>query len=218
MLAFFLRHAESASNAEPGRDLPESTGDRLTERGRRQAAAAADGLAGIRVSRLWSSPLGRARETATAIAERLGLEPEIHEDLRELREEEGYLALSGEEQRLRRWSVRMAEHADDPEFAPAGGESFADLAARVDRLQAALLEPGAERVLAVSHGIFLRFFFARCLLGDDLRPAQAKHLWQLRTLNCGLSAFEHRVPGAVDNPAEREWLCLTWMSRPWDPP
>jgi probable phosphoglycerate mutase len=218
VIAHFIRHGESVSNAEPGRDLPDEVGDRLTDRGRSQAAEAARHLGGLGIDRLWSSPLRRARETAEPIAAELGLEVEVHDDLRELREADGHAKLSGEEQRLRRWSAWMAEHDDDPGFAPPGGESFASMFARVERVKAALLERPEERVLAVSHGILLRFLFVHSFLGDDFRPDQVPRMWQLRTLNCGLSAFQHRPLGAeTAYPSPEEWLCLTWMARPWDP-
>ena len=139
MIVHFLRHGESVSNAEPGRDLPDEAGDRLTERGRAQAAQAARNLGELGIDRLWSSPLRRARETAAPIAAELGLEIEIHEDLRELREADGHGELPAEEQRLRRWSAWMAEHPDEPGFAPPGGESFAAVLERVERLKRDLL-------------------------------------------------------------------------------
>jgi broad specificity phosphatase PhoE len=72
----FLRHGESAHNAHSGAEpLPESDGDRLTERGRRQARAAGEGLADLGVTRLLSSPMRRARETAAEVGAALGLEP-----------------------------------------------------------------------------------------------------------------------------------------------
>jgi broad specificity phosphatase PhoE len=219
LLVHFLRHGESASNAEPGRDLPDPVGDRVTERGRQQAELAAGHLTDLGIDRLWSSPLRRARETAQPLAAALGLEIEVREELRELREAEGHAELSGEEQRLRRWSSWMAEHAGDSDFAPPGGESFAEIYARVDAVKAALLERPQERVLAVSHGIFLRFFFVHSFLGAGFTPAQVPRMWQLRTLNCGLSAFQHRPADADDAyPSPEQWLCVTWMSRPWDPP
>jgi ribonuclease H / adenosylcobalamin/alpha-ribazole phosphatase len=218
LIAHFIRHGESASNAAPGRDLPDASGDRLTERGREQAALAAKHLGNVRIDRLWSSPLRRARETAEPIAAELGLEVEIHDDLIELREGEGHYELSGEEQRLERWSARMAAHPDEPTFAPPGGESFADMVARVERLKALLLEHPDQRVLAVSHGILLRFLFVHSFLEDDFGPAQVPRLWQMRTINCGLSAFQHRpLSEETAYPSEGEWLCLTWMARPWDP-
>lgn len=217
MVAHFIRHGESVSNAEPGRDLPDSSGDRLTARGHEQAALAERHLTGLGIDRLWSSPLMRAQETAAPIAAALGLEIEIHDELRELREADGHGELSSEEQRLRRWSNWMAEHPDDPTFAPPGGESFAAVLERVERLKRVLLEHREQRIPAVSHGILLRFFFAHSFL-EDFRPDQVPRMWQLRTLNCGLSALQHRpLDAGAAYPSPGEWLCLTWMARPWDP-
>jgi broad specificity phosphatase PhoE len=218
VVTHFIRHGESVSNAEPGRDLPDSSGDRLTARGHEQAALAAAHLSGLGIERIWSSPLVRAQETAAPIAAELGLEIEIHDELRELQQADGHGELSSEEQRLQRWSNWMAEHPDDPTFAPPGGESFAAVLERVERLKHILLENREKRILAVSHGILLRFFFVHSFLAGDFRPDQVPRLWQLRTINCGLSAFQHRsLDGGIAYPSPGEWLCVTWMARPWDP-
>ncbi len=218
MIAHFIRHGESVSNAEPGRDLSDTDGDRLTDRGHEQAALAAEHLGNLRIDRLWSSPLQRAQETAAPIAAALGLEVEIHDDLIELREGDEHYTLNGEEQRLARWSARMAANPDDPTAAPPGAESFADMVARVERVKKLLLAHPDERVLAVSHGLLLRFLFVHSFLEGEFTPAQTQRLWQLRTINCGLSAFQHRPIGdELSYPSEGEWLCLTWMARPWDP-
>jgi len=112
----------------------------------------------------------------------------------------------------------MAEHAEDPDYAPPGGESFNSMFARVELIKRALLERPDQRVLAVSHGILLRFLFVHSFLGGDFHPSQVARMWQLRTLNCGLSAFQHRPLDAAEAyPSPGEWLCLTWMARPWDP-
>jgi broad specificity phosphatase PhoE len=77
MRALFLRHGESAHNAHSGAEpLPEGEGDRLTGLGAEQARAAAAALRDRGVTRLLTSPLRRARETAEAVGETLGLEPE----------------------------------------------------------------------------------------------------------------------------------------------
>jgi broad specificity phosphatase PhoE len=218
LIAHFIRHGESVSNAAPGRDLADADGDQLTELGKRQAALAAEHLGELRIDRLWSSPLRRAQQTAEPIAAALGLEVEVHDDLQELREGDAHYALSGEEQRLERWSARMAASPDDPTAAPPGGESFADMFARVERLKALLLEHREHRILAVTHGLLLRFFFVHSFLEDAFTPAQVGRLWQLRTVNCGLSAFQHRsIVDELTYPGEGEWVCSTWMARPWDP-
>jgi len=74
--ALFLRHGESAHNAHTGAEpLPESDGDRLTERGLVQAHAAGAGLTELGITRLLTSPMRRTRETAEAVGEALGLQP-----------------------------------------------------------------------------------------------------------------------------------------------
>jgi broad specificity phosphatase PhoE len=77
MRALLLRHGESVHNAaRSGEPAPHSEGDRLTERGLEQAHAAGAGMRGYGITRLLSSPLRRARETAQAVGEALGLDPE----------------------------------------------------------------------------------------------------------------------------------------------
>lgn len=77
MRALFLRHGESVHNAaRSGEPQPGSGGDLLTEHGREQAHAAGVGLRELGVTRLLSSPLRRARETAQAVGDALGLDPE----------------------------------------------------------------------------------------------------------------------------------------------
>jgi broad specificity phosphatase PhoE len=218
--ALLLRHGESVSNADPEAiALPEEIGDRLSERGREQARAAASGLEGVGITRLLSSPLRRARETAEPLSEALELPVTVLPYVHELKEEPGYGELGPGEQRLRRWSARMAAHSDDPNHAGEGAESFNEVLGRVRRLKAELEgQPSEERALIVTHGIFSRFFFFDSLLGEDFVPRLVPRLWNLRTRNCGLSAFERGErwhPADVETPG---WTCVTWMARPWDPP
>ena len=62
MRIIFVRHGE-----------PDYARDCLTETGRLQAAAAAERLAGEGITEIYASPCGRARETASYTAARLGL-------------------------------------------------------------------------------------------------------------------------------------------------
>jgi 2,3-bisphosphoglycerate-dependent phosphoglycerate mutase len=214
MRLLMLRHAESRSNAHPEAvALPEVEGDRLTRRGWEQARAAARGLRDAKPARLISSPMRRARETAVVLSEELGLPVEVSESIHELRESDEYLALPPEEQKLRRWSVWMAEHGHDPDWAPPGGESFNAVRARVRRFKAKMEggDPGAE-VLAVSHGIFLRFFLVDSLLEDRFGAHDVGRLWRLRTVNCGLSVFEHDERHHHADPKIEGWVCAAWMS------
>ena len=79
--------------------------------------------------------MGRARETAELIGERLGMAVTELPYITELRESRNYATMSAEEQKLRRWSVWMAEHGEDPDFSWQGGESFDQVRGRVRRLK-----------------------------------------------------------------------------------
>lgn len=220
MFVFCLRHGESVSNAAVDAvALPEEEGDRLSELGARQARTAAELIAErLDIQRIVCSPMGRARETAAPVAELTGLEPEIWDWTHELREPPGYGELPPDEQQARRWSNRMLASAGDPGHAPPGGESFADLLARVRRTQERLVADDVDRTLLVSHGIFLRFAFASAMLGDAFTPHLIDRLWRIGSINCGLSTFQHTLDGDSPNPADIDgWRCVSWMA-PTVPP
>ncbi len=78
-----IRHATNDSLREgwlPGR-LP---GVHLNEAGRLQAEALAERLAGVNLAAVYASPMDRAVETARPIADRHGLEVELHPGLNEI--------------------------------------------------------------------------------------------------------------------------------------
>ena len=73
MLLYIVRHGQ-----------PIYGPDTLTELGRKQAEALADRFAVHGLDRIFSSPMGRARETAQPTADRLGLPVKIEYWTREI--------------------------------------------------------------------------------------------------------------------------------------
>jgi broad specificity phosphatase PhoE len=125
---YLARHGQTAYNKE-GRfqgQLPVP----LDEKGREQARELAEHAAEHEFAALWCSPLLRARETADAVARRIGLEP--REDARLMETDAG-------DWTDRLFSEIQAESpgefgkfiAGDPFFAFPGGESFAQQGVRV---------------------------------------------------------------------------------------
>ncbi len=113
-----LRHGEQqlAANMPVGEVLDAP----LSAQGREQARALGERLAGTALDAVWCSPLGRARETARAVAAPHGLEPVVHEGLREIDQfrgvpdhlgvidhygEERFVALMREANRTRRYAT-----------------------------------------------------------------------------------------------------------------
>jgi broad specificity phosphatase PhoE len=82
MQLYFVRHGESEANVLreiSNRGLKHG----LTEKGRQQATDLADKLRSISISRLYSSPLLRAIQTAEIVSNAIGLPYEITDALRE---------------------------------------------------------------------------------------------------------------------------------------
>ena len=149
-----LRHGQTALSVDrrfSGRGNPP-----LTELGHRQAAEAADRLARVRVDAVVSSPLARTRQTAVAVAGRLGLPVTVDDGWVEL-DFGSWEGLSYAEVRARDpeglagwFDLVDGGPADGP--APHGGETFAQVAARVATAREALVAayPG-RTVVVVSH-------------------------------------------------------------------
>jgi probable phosphoglycerate mutase len=138
----FVRHGETAVNvrgAALGRADPP-----LTERGEAQAVALGAALRAAGVERIRSSPLQRAVQTATAIADVVGRPVEIDDRLVEL---------DYGEWDEKHWSElpadAVARWRDDPTFAPPGGESLGAVSARVASFCEELAE--GPTTIAVSH-------------------------------------------------------------------
>ncbi len=173
-----VRHGETPANL--GGVWHGSTDSPLTERGLEQARRAAACVAERfpDATALYASPLTRARKTADAIGEALGLATRIEPDLREyhLGEWEGLrYDLLHREHRL--WE-RMRS---DPDFAPRGGESPRQV---TDRVAAALRQihdrHRGERVLVVGHGGALALALGFLLDGGYGQWRRVMH-------NCALS-------------------------------
>ena len=79
----FVRHGETDHNVA-GKICTHTDEARLSEQGLIQARMLAARLLGVSITAVYSSPMTRAVQTASAIAERRGLSVLISEDLREL--------------------------------------------------------------------------------------------------------------------------------------
>jgi broad specificity phosphatase PhoE len=200
---YFVRHAESAAKAEGVFQAP---GTPLSEMGRRQAACVAQRVSKLPLEVLVSSTYERARETAGAISQATGLEPE-------------YSALFVE--RIKP-TVVHGEPVRDPAaravwdqwnasfYLPGartdGAENFESLIARVDAALA-FLENRSETVIAlVTHGHFLRALTARAVLAGNLSVETFKSFQSFATVeNTALTIMRG---GAA--PAERAWRVLVY--------
>ncbi|WP_405618586.1 bifunctional RNase H/acid phosphatase [Streptomyces sp. NBC_01508] len=147
-----LRHGETALTPEKRFSGSGGSDPELSAVGRRQADAVATALAARgTIQAVVSSPLRRCRETADAVATRLGLAVGIEDGLRET-DFGAWEGLTFTEVR-ERYADDLSAWLASPDVAPTGGgESFTSVATRVAASRDALLarHPG-RTVLVVTH-------------------------------------------------------------------
>ncbi|WP_406140328.1 bifunctional RNase H/acid phosphatase [Streptomyces sp. NBC_01089] len=135
-----LRHGETALTPQKRFSGSGGTDPELSATGRAQAADAAAAFAARgTVQAVVSSPLRRCRETAKAVADRLGLEVQVEEGLRET-DFGAWEGLTFGEAR-ERYPADLDAWLASPEAAPTGGgESFTTVARRVAAARDLLIE------------------------------------------------------------------------------
>ena len=195
MRLLLVRHGETEGNVS--RRL-QGADDPLTERGRRQAEEIAAHLSGRDdVVALYASPYRRAFDTARAIGDAIGVEPEPRPALAELDvgEAAGY--------RFEAWVEEFPEEAErfrteGTDYSWPGGESGLDLSARTGaEIDGILRAHGGEdgAVVIVSHGGALAWIIAH-LLGEP--DGEWPHSY-IRLDNCSITEAE--IPAGGEGPA-----------------
>lgn len=146
-----LRHGETALTPEKRFSGSGGSDPDLSEKGRWQAQQAAISFAARgTVQAIVSSPLARCRQTAEAVATRLGLDVRIDEGLRET-DFGVFEGLTFGEVR-ERYPAELDDWLASAETAPPGGESFAAVARRVALSRDKLVARYAGKtVLLVTH-------------------------------------------------------------------
>ncbi|HEX2061591.1 MAG TPA: histidine phosphatase family protein [Thermoanaerobaculia bacterium] len=145
-----VRHGETLHNVA---GIAQGWNDsELSDRGHLQVAGLGERLRAYKPDALFSSPLGRALTTATAIKDILGLEITILEDLREMGyggwESRSFLDIRREEPEVyERWIA-------DPDVPSPQGESHNEVRQRMLRAFEAVKH--AERPVLVTHGTAIR--------------------------------------------------------------
>jgi broad specificity phosphatase PhoE len=154
MRIYFVRHGESQAN------LLQEISNRglrhgLTRHGREQAVALADWLRDQRITHIYSSPLLRAIETAVILANRLEIDYEVVDALREY--DCGIAEGRSDAEAWQLWQALFDAWLVDGRWAQRieGGESFYELRERflpfIEELVSRYGNTEA-RILCVSHG------------------------------------------------------------------
>jgi probable phosphoglycerate mutase len=188
-----IRHGETVWNAE-GREQGQADSP-LTPRGIRQAEAVAQRLQGQRFSRLYSSDLGRALQTAEIVARATGAAIVTDSGLRE-RHMGIFQGLTREQMATRFPSEYAAYRADPYAYSIPGGESGQQRRERSVRVTTALADRHEdETIVVITHGGFLLGLFEHVLALD---PGNA---WRFKRHNASYNVFLR---------AHGYWTLETW--------
>lgn len=186
-----VRHGQSTANArgiwQGQMDFP------LSGEGRRQAALAGRALAGSPLEAFYSSPLGRAFETAEIIARETGFRDEIV-PLDGLSERHGGV-LEGhtwaeQQKRDPEFTERFLSLPEEDRWAFAGAETDEEVMERFEDAVSKIRNrhPDGTRVVVVSHGGAMRAFL-RDRFGPDVLPGTR------RAANASITRIGWRLDG-----------------------
>jgi probable phosphoglycerate mutase len=162
----------------------------LTDAGRGQAAAVADRIGPLAPAVVLTSPLVRCRDTAKAIAGRVGAP--VVEDERLLDERLGTWTGLRVDEIEAGWPAELALWRRDPAAAPPDGESFVQVRDRVRPLISESLRAyRGHTVVLVTHAAVAKMILVTALQVD---PVVA---YRLRVDTGSLSAFDIDEAGGI---------------------
>jgi probable phosphoglycerate mutase len=185
-----LRHGETPLTPQKRFSGSGGTNPSLSPVGQDQATRAATALATRgTIQHIIASPLTRTRETAAAVADRLGLDVTIEEGLRET-DFGAWEGLTFGEVR-ERYPEDLTTWLTDPTAQPTGGgESFADTATRIAATRDKLTATYAGRtVLLVTHVTPIKTFVQLAL------GAPPESLFRMELSAASISAVAYYADG-----------------------
>jgi probable phosphoglycerate mutase len=205
-LIYFVRHGETVLNAKGVRQGPEG---HLTEAGRAQALATAKRFPKYigRPQAIISSPYERTKETAEIIGKELKMPVEYSDLLVERRNPTEIIGHAGSEKDVQKIVDRIDKsfHSDGLRYSDE--ENFLDLKARANDLLYYITERKEERIIMVTHGIFLKMVAAYITSGDKLTASEYNKLSFFNPIdNAGISICSYTTHWF----SEPEWRLLVW--------
>jgi len=181
-LLYFVRHGETLNNAKNIRQGPDGP---LSEKGRAQALETAKRFPKEkgRPEVIIASPYERTKETAGIIANELNMEVEYSPLLVERRNPSEIIGHSGSEQEVQKIvnQIDKSYHADDLRYSDE--ENFTDLKARAKKLLEFIARRPEEKIILVTHGIFLKMVASYMIYGDELTASKYNSLSYVNPVN-----------------------------------
>jgi broad specificity phosphatase PhoE len=209
-IIYFVRHGESILNAQNIRQGPEGG---LSGLGMEQARKTAEGLAQELkpFEVIISSPYERTVETARIIQERLNIPVEYTELLVERKNPTEIIGKYRNSTEVLAITDRIDNtfHGDDYRYSDE--ENFIDLKKRAHDLLTCIEHRPEDKLLMVTHGIFLKMFVSYMLYGERMKASDYIRLSYESAMDnagvviCSYTTYWFKKP---------KWRLLLWNGVP----
>jgi len=207
MKVYFIRHGESASNAQDIHQFPNVP---LSEKGQEQARKLAERFSNIDFDLLVSSTFRRARETADIVNTKHNKEILESPLFAETKRPSEILGKEYRSTEARAIHNALVSHRNDPDWRYSDEETFTELLERGLQALQFLVGHKAERIVVVSHGDIIRLLLSIMQHGEDISP-ELFHRFRYfaPTQNTGVTVchFGNLVRGDTQ---EKRWYLISW--------
>ncbi len=185
---YFVRHAESTGNIGDIRQGPSTP---LSPEGEKQAQIVAERFKTIPIDKIIVSTYVRAKQTADYINVSLGKDIEYSDLLVERIKPSSVVGKSKSDPETIRIDKLSEDNFHDPLFKFEDGETFSEMKRRALDVLRHVENLPEEKILCVSHGIFMKMILACVIHGDDLTSYEYWDIYRGVTLaNTGITLFE----------------------------
>lgn len=209
-LIYFIRHGETEWNSL---GIRQGSAGPLTERGRTQAKETAKrfpkGKGKPEV--IIASPYERTKETADIIAKELKMEVEYSDLLVERRNPSEIIGHKGTEPETKRIVDIIDKSFHDDNLRYSDEENFADLKNRAEQLLAYIKTRPEQRIIMVTHSIFLKMVVSYMLVGKELTASRYNALSYLNPIeNGGITICTYTKQRRWFRKPIEEWRLVVW--------
>jgi broad specificity phosphatase PhoE len=208
-LIYFVRHGETVFNAEGIRQGPAG---HLTEKGRLQAQEAAKKFPKNkgRPQAIIASPYERTRETAEIIAKELNMNIEYSNLLVERKNPSEIVGHHKSERDVQVIVDRIDKSFHDDDLRYSDEENFVDLKNRARDLLAYIKSRPEERIIMVTHSIFLKMVVSYMLYGEELNASEYNKLSFFNPIDNASMTICQFIPHWF---RKDEWKLITWNDK-----
>jgi broad specificity phosphatase PhoE len=200
---YFVRHGESTGNVGDFRQGPDTP---LSKEGEAQAKIVAERFRSIEIDKIIVSTYLRAKQTAEYINEILNKETEYSDLLVERIKPSKVVGKRKDDPEATAIDKLHINNFHNPEFKFEDGETFTEMKKRALDLLTHIEKIPEERILCVSHGIFLRMVLACVVYGQKLTSHEYWDFYTNISLgNTGITIFEQS-----DKDGVLKWKLKVW--------